>query len=284
MPPPPPMRKMIYGIKDKKPLPGTQLPDIRIPTIEIIGNEPELLESFLNLKGNRNRRNSLREYRVRPDFTKPLQYGYTGPFYGVATIHDPAASGMSMISSQLCNPEHAGDPIGKVLYVGEEQLKVHVKTDLCEVKISITPPYAQAPTKVDHLDAVIVLPFGWRYFRDKAPVDIVTPGVDIFISRYHTRMQELWGPQWPLTGGPTGTGGGSGGGPGGGGGPGPGSGSGSGSAVNPGCDCSCEGFEKMKVLSKSRDAESQKKLKEMSMCAMQCMSQWTACAQSGISP
>jgi hypothetical protein len=46
----------------------------------------------------------------------------------------------------------------------------------------------------------------------------------------------------------------------------------------------CESFNQLKALSKRLDAASQQKLKQMSLCAMQCMSQWTACAQSGTSP
>jgi hypothetical protein len=284
------LRELTYGLRKTKPMPSSPpIPEIKIPVLEISGKEPDLLES--SLKGNLNRRKGTREYRVLPDFTKPFAPGYTGPLYGSVTLHDPNLQmGGGGIMSAFCDPE-GKRPIGQVLQADEDLMKVHVKVDLCEVKMTLTPPFPKPPYPVvDHLDAVIVLPFGWRYFRDKAPVDYVTAGVQIFMDRYHERMQVHWGPQWPFisapTGptGPTGPGTGTGPAPGPGAGPGTGTGSGKGSAVGPGCDCSCESFNQLKELSKRRDAASQKKLKEMSMCAMQCMNQWTACAQSGTSP
>lgn len=250
-------REATYGIRKNKPMRGSPpIPPITIPVGE--RNEEGEYEST-------------REYKVMPAATPPITPGYTGPFYGMVTVHDPSLphSGGNIMST-FCDPS-GKLPIGRVLRAEEDQLKVHVKTDLCEMTIGGAPPFP----RVDHLDAIIVLPFGWRYFRDTAPVDEVTAGVQIFIDRYHERMGERLGAQWPFGGAP------SGGGPDGGSGPVGGTGPGAGGAVTkkPECDCSCTAFNKMRELAGRNDPESKETLKQMSVCSVQCMSQWMACGR-----
>ncbi len=61
---------------------------------------------------------------------------------------------------------------------------VHVQSDLCAMSTKPNQP----PQVVDHLDATIRLPFGWRYFARTAPIDIVTPGTRIYMERYQQRL------------------------------------------------------------------------------------------------
>ncbi|MGB5341261.1 MAG: hypothetical protein WBP67_04150, partial [Thermoanaerobaculia bacterium] len=261
------MRLRTYGI-DPSPLPpevGLQFP---LAPISIPQDDGSSGESPISAPG----------FRVLADPRKPIPLGYTGPLYGSVMILDPE-NPMGMSSSGTAAFCRSRDEmkdlqlIGQVLRAEEDQLKVHIQVDICEVQLGSPAP----PKVVDRIDAIVVLPFGWRYF-EQPPLDEITPGVEIFVERFHARLEGRIGGRWPYAGpmsGPTPspTDGGVGV---------PGLGGMGGSSSSGGdvadCDCSCEGFQEFKELGRQKDdPEAQEKLQAMGACAMKCMGSWIGC-------
>ena len=233
-----------------------------------------------------------KRYTVSPGQRYDL--GDEGPFQGVVGV-DVQEGQENLISSMLCQGDDAKPGIiGQVVRSNELELRISVSTNLCKltyqeqsipgvagptvVRIPAPPPYPV----VDHLDAVIILPFGWRYFAKTAPQDIVTAGVAIYMARYGGRMegvpaikaimdQALGGTSAGSS--PSGASGGIGGSLGGGG------------CADPWvwtgtCSCCCAELARIKELRKRRKEltpQEQKERDEIRLCALSCTQQYIQC-------
>lgn len=266
-------RRTMYGIRQYPPMPDNPMTPpvspLLVPKDE--GEPGEWLGS------------NLRRYRITPDPREPIPIGYAGPLYGLVELEDPDLRQQAVGNLFCIKGDEKRLLIGRVLAAEMTQLKVHVQVDVCEMDLQRRPPWPV----VDRLDAIVVLPFGWRYQRHPVP-DVVTPGIEEFIERFSARLDGRWDGIWPAGGLTTGMPGGppvsfrggrSGPGPGAGG---PGAGglglglpSPGGTAVA--CDCSCDGFKAFAELSRSTAPGDQEKLKNMAGCATECLAQWMAC-------
>ena len=260
-------RELLYGIQKGKPLDMKELPNMFSFQISESGGK---------------------EYSVSPGIPGDrYNLGFTGPIRGVVGLNDPDNQ-TALISSLFCAANNDGPvPIGKILRSDELELRVHIKTDLCRMDpMAMAAGATDYSPVVDHLDAEIVLPFGWRYFAESAPQDIVTPGIKIYMARYHDRMGSVPGLQ-SITG--MFSGGGSGGASGGAGGGGGGSGGG-GPAGSQGCSepyvwtgtctCCCAELARMSDL-KNREKEltpaEQEESGALPFCALSCTQQYIEC-------
>lgn len=193
---------------------------------------------------------------------------YKGPYKG--TVSGPY-SGKSAISSSFCS-RHANGVVGQVTRFDRDHLWVDIDADLCEM--TIPPPSDGRFPKVDELKVSLRIPFGWRYSAESSPVDIVTPGMQVYIDRHAKRVPLVLSGAWNSTGAPGSEAAGqSTDGP-----PGPNSGTapGQGGSSSGGslCDCSCEEYKAMKESGESAKAEGdQDTMMKLSGQMMACMSQ-----------
>ena len=171
---------------------------------------------------------------------EPPSLGYKGPYKGV--LSGPGAGGRMLMSS-LC-PRHSDSVIGQITRFDRDHLWIEIDADLCEM--TMPPRLDGRYPKVDHFKASLRFPFGWRYSAESSPVDIVTPGIQIFIDHHAKRLPMVLSGTWqnpspaPGSGTTTTTSGPGSANPGGPSGAAPGSsGSSSGSALDS-CACSCE--------------------------------------------
>jgi len=171
---------------------------------------------------------------------EPPSLGYTGPYKGV--MSGPAGGGRVIMSS-LC-ARHSDGVIGQITRFDRDHLWIDFDADLCEM--TMPPRLDGRYPKVDHFKASLRFPFGWRYSAENSPVDIVTPGMQIFIDRHAKRLPMVLSGTWqnpdpePDRGTATATSGPGSANPGGPPGAPPGSsGTGSGGALDS-CTCSCE--------------------------------------------
>ncbi len=170
---------------------------------------------------------------------------------------------VTMINSMLCSSGSEPGVIGTVTRATEDELVLNINTKLCEWNPAL--PALRPFQEVDELEAVITLPFGWRYFAGSAPRDIMTPGTEVYRQRYEGRTNWMLGDDGTNPeGGPGGSGGGGGG--------------GAGSTTEErGCRCSCEEYEELRSMRGSREPEEQAKQMEMAFCALTCLQQYAAC-------
>lgn len=184
---------------------------------------------------------------------------------GVVWLQRGPDAAATMINSMLCGSD--GDPgvIGSVTRANEDELVLNINTKLCEWDPDF--PTRRTFPEVDKLEAVITLPFGWRYFAGSAPRDIMIPGTEVYRQRNEGRTS------WMLDdddtnpeGGPDGLGGSGGGG-----------GGAGGTIEGAGCRCSCEEYEELRSMRGSREPEEQAKQIEMAFCALTCLQQYAAC-------
>ena len=121
---------------------------------------------------------------------EPPAIGYTGSYKGM--LSGPGDGSMSMISSSLCE-RHADGIIGQITRFDHDYLWVDLDADLC--KLTIPPPPDGRFTKVDHIKVSLRFPLGWRY-SGNSPVDIVTPGMQVFIDRHALRVPRVLSGNW----------------------------------------------------------------------------------------
>jgi len=171
---------------------------------------------------------------------EPPSLGYTGPYKGV--MSGPAGGGRVIMSS-LC-ARHSDGVIGQITRFDRDHLWIDFDADLCEM--TMPPRLDGRYPKVDHFKASLRFPFGWRYSAENSPVDIVTPGMQIFIDRHAKRLPMVLSGTWqtpdptPGPGTTTTTSGPGSANPGGPPGAPPGSGGSSSGATLDSCACSCE--------------------------------------------
>ena len=247
---------MLYGITKKNPTWQKGMPAMTLETRPRAGDSPGA---------------SQKSYVLAPDPMQEIRAGYTGPLRAIVAMYDPENEDTAMITSMACDVSEA-HPIGTVLRADEQELRVHVMTDLCRMDPMKGPPYPV----VDHLDAEIILPFGWRYLAETAPSDLVTEGVRIYMDRYQDRMAGVPDFQsiMEMVGAGSRTGGGGGSGGGGAGGPGTdGGGNPAGSEGFSGCDCSCEALVELQEECQSLDGSDM-------AAAMMCASCMSECVQA----
>jgi hypothetical protein len=116
--------------------------------------------------------------------------GYKGPYKGV--MSGPAGGGRVIMSS-LC-ARHSDGVIGQITRFDRDHLWIDFDADLCEM--TMPPRLDGRYPKVDHFKASLRFPFGWRYSAENSPVDIVTPGIQIFIDRHAKRLPMVLSGTW----------------------------------------------------------------------------------------
>jgi hypothetical protein len=121
---------------------------------------------------------------------EPPSLGYTGPYKGV--MSGPAGGGRVIMSS-LC-ARHSDGVIGQIIRFDRDHLWIDFDADLCEM--TMPPRLDGRYPKVDHFKASLRFPFGWRYSAENSPVDIVTPGMQIFIDRHAKRLPMVLSGTW----------------------------------------------------------------------------------------
>jgi hypothetical protein len=211
-----------------------------------------------------------RRYTIVPLPEPTISPGYTGPLRAIVGLED----GDRVASNGLC-ADAGQSPVGQVLRADEKELRLQVNAAMCEYKIGQMPPFPVT----DHLRAQLILPFGWRYFAATTPRDLETPGIQIYMDRYHDRMAGV--PEFQsileMVGMGSGTGGGgdSGGGSGG--------GSGSGGSVDSGgsskCDCSCEALAELQEQCRALDGSDIAAAMECGRCMQECISALMSCGE-----
>jgi hypothetical protein len=209
---------------------------------------------------------------------EPLPLGYAGPYRGAVSR---PSSGNRAISSTFC-PRHSNGVVGQIARFDRDHLWVDIDADLCEM--TIPPPADGHFPKVDELKVSLRIPFGWRNSAENAAVDIVTPGMQIFIDRHAKRLPMILSGTWHNPGAASGmnqAGQGTSGSPGtaaSSGAPGE-SGMSTGGAV---CDCSCEAYsnmnERAEAVSATGDQDAIMKLSgQMMTCSSQCQQPYLIC-------
>ena len=257
------MRELLYGIQKGKVLDAPEMPNMFSFVLEEEGSEEK-------------------KYSVSPG--QRYNLGDTGPFRGVVGVDDPGNQ-MALVSSMACPGNEKGPAvIGEVVRSDELELRLRINVDLCKADPMAMMQGATNRPVVDHLDAEIILPFGWRYLAESAPSDIVTPGVEVYMARYHDRMGGVPGFQSATSKIPGGGGGASSG----------ISGSGGGGAggvlssqgcsdpwVWPGtCTCCCAELARMKDLRRRKrrlTPEEQKVWEVIQSCPLSCAGQYVQC-------
>jgi hypothetical protein len=121
---------------------------------------------------------------------EPPSLGYKGPYKGVMS---GPTGGSRVIMSSLC-ARHSDGVIGQITRFDRDHLWIDFDADLCEM--TIPPRLDGRYPKVDHFKASLRFPFGWRYSAENSPVDIVTPGMQIFIDRHAKRLPMVLSGTW----------------------------------------------------------------------------------------
>jgi hypothetical protein len=235
-------RELLYGIKPGAPLDIDELPDLSSFQIGEAGEK---------------------HYTITP--VKDLGLGYTGPLK--ASVDLGGRRIIKKVSSDIClagtlDSVEDMPPVGSIEKSSELQLEIRISTDLCE----LDPMRRQEPPMpvVDHFEATLILPLGWRYYSSTAPADVMTPGTQVYMDRYHQQMMSVPGIENIMNsylGGSDGTSGGSG-----------------GRAVSQaGCDCSCEGLKTVRAQNRNKAGMTTEQKMTQATCAMQCVQQWKAC-------
>ncbi len=202
----------------------------------------------------------------------PLQFGETGPVHGNVV---GKVSGLTAPMSGFCAQGGQRPPIGRVEKSDEEQLRITIDTDLCRRD-------GGGVTVVDHVAGEVILPFGRRYFPSTAPVDVITPGLEIYIDEYYKDLAAAGVPVPDsfLGGGPVV----------------PGDDGGPSEAASPpgtkpsggeltggqaACECSCEEFEKLQEFGEALDAGDADvaDIQVLAQCTNTCMPQYMRCAR-----
>jgi len=207
-------------------------------------------------------------YSVMPMSSTGYQFGQVGPLFGNVFNGQGAMSG-------LCDTRGTPRPIGRIEKSSEEQLRISVDTDLCEVR----PGGSIA--RVDHVAGQFFLPFGRRYYSELTPRDIVTPGLELYIDEYLKHARDAGLPIPPTVhfadgspvlgsaGAPSSGGAGS-------------AGTGlMGGVVPAKCDCSCKAFKELEALARSfkkgAGPADTAVLKKAGMCMQQCLPSFAHC-------
>ena len=202
--------------------------------------------------------------------------GYTGPYRGTVS---KSSSGKRAIGSSFCR-RHADGVVGQVTRFDRDHLWVDIEADLCEM--TIPPPANGHFPKVDELKVSLQMPYGWRYSAENAPVDIVTPGMQVYIDRHSKRLPMVLSGEWKnrgstVTGQPTshspsrsGTG------------QAPAAGSGETPSTVTDCNCSCEEYKELaeagEAVGRGEGDEITNKLAgRMMNCVSQCQTEYMIC-------
>ena len=202
--------------------------------------------------------------------------GFTGPYRGTVS---KSSSGKRAIGSSFCR-RHADGVVGQVTRFDRDHLRVDIEADLCEM--TIPPPANGHFPKVDELKVSLQMPFGWRYSAGNAPVDIVTPGMQVYIDRHSKRLPMVLSGEWQnpgstVTGQPTSQS------PGGSGtGQGPAAGSSGTSSTVSDCNCSCEEYRELTAAGEAAgrgegDEITNKLVGRMMSCVTQCQTEYMIC-------
>ena len=202
--------------------------------------------------------------------------GYTGPYRGTVS---KSSSGKRAIGSSFCR-RHADGVVGQVTRLDRDHFRVDIEADLCEM--TIPPPANGHFPKVDALKVSLKMPFGWRYAAGNSPVDIVTPGMQVYIDRHSKRLPMVLSGEWQnpgstVTGQPTshspgGSGAGQGAAP----------GSGGTSSTVSDCNCSCEEYRELTAAGEAAgrgegDETTNKLVGRMMSCVSQCQTEYMIC-------
>lgn len=202
----------------------------------------------------------------------PLQFGETGPVRGNVV---GKVSGLTAPMSGFCAQGGERPPIGRVDKSDEEQLRITIDTDLCRRD-------GGGVTVVDHVAVEVILPFGRRYFPSTAPVDVITPGLEIYIDEYYKDLAAAGVPVPDsfLGGGPAAPGDDVGpseaASP-----PGTGPSGGESTGGQAACECSCEEFEKLQEFGDALEAGDADvaDIQALAQCTNTCMPQYMRCAR-----
>jgi hypothetical protein len=213
---------------------------------------------------------------------EPPSLGYKGPYKGVMS---GPTGGSRVIMSSLC-ARHSDGVIGQITRFDRDHLWIDFDADLCEM--TIPPRLDGRYPKVDHFKASLRFPFGWRYSAENSPVDIVTPGMQIFIDRHAKRLPMVLSGTWnnpdstPNPGTATTTSGPGSANPGGPPGAAPSSGGSSSGGALDSCTCSCEELadfdSRAEEAKKLDDNDAMKALASQMMgCMGQCQREYMIC-------
>ena len=209
---------------------------------------------------------SVKRYTIVPSDDNPP--GYTGPLNGQVGTDSEGMD--TLVLSTFCNQDRLV-LIGQVLRSDDTELKLSISTDLCE----IDPILQNCCDIVDHLEVEITMPFGWRYFHRSAPHDVVTPGMEDYITLFtdavDSRMDSIFG------GGSSDGSGGS-----------PDTDGGNGGASidmdggifgqqSSDCDCSCEALEERIAQCEAADRDDIAAAMECARCISGCTEALIAC-------
>lgn len=207
------------------------------------------------------------QYHVSPRPDEPMTFGEVGPFFGTV---GKDTDGATMIASNLCTGG-LERPIGQVLESTGKMLRVRVDTDLCEMDPAAPFACQGGCPVVDRFTATLSLPFGKRHYSDTMPVDIVTPGLKVYIDRYYEKLWEKHMSDPPASNpfsetatGDTGNSPGH-----------RGAGGGGSASVRRACDCSCEAVGRLQARMAAGVPENERS--SVAMCIRQCMPQMMAC-------
>jgi len=113
-----------------------------------------------------------KRYYVTPADWKGLKLGKTGPVsVFVWTTHGP--------SSGNCRQTGEGVPNANITRSDEYQLRFEVLTDLCVIDRA-----TGRPRVAETMNAEFVVPFGYRYFKETEPRDVLSPGTELYIDEF----------------------------------------------------------------------------------------------------